>query len=44
MGEQSEPQSSSTSWLFVTNFIIREFNCVRLLFIEREIKAPSARN
>ena len=38
MGEQSEPQNSSTSWLFATNFIVGQFNCVHLLFVEREIR------
>jgi hypothetical protein len=39
--------SLSTSWLFATNFIVLlvgQFNCVRLLFVEREIRAPSPRN
>jgi len=50
MGERSEPQNSSTSCLFAQYLLptlvllVGQFNCVRLLFFEREIRAPSPRN
>ena len=50
MGERSEPQNSSTSCLFAQYLLptlvllVGQFNCVRLLFVEREIRAPNPRN